>query len=376
MNKSIKFLLFLKLFLGDFGLAKYLQDYQNQHNQPQQSTALNPDCSKSGLRKNVTHVTVSSVHGTVAYLPPEYLRSKILSTAVDVYSYGIVLLEMLTGCRAFDGKSLLLDRVIDELEDAIHKSSKNCALLGEFGNLLNVKQKSAENELTIPSIENNNKYASNCNCLSCKLYKLKDIKLPQNIESLFWFHCIVKLALDCSSKFKKKRPDSATILKNYDTFKDQFKQFTTCNQIFNLTGINTNRNSIASRVSSFKDDAIKTPLEHKLWNDYKLKKNATAPPLPESSLSNEQSNRQQTEQSEHQMNLIDEKLLNLSLSNRLDEVKELLESNSKSKLNGKSSNNEQSNQELEDSFELPLITELGLNIQPIASDLVDVNKKN
>ena len=66
----------LSLKLGDFGLAR------------QVSTG-------SGL---YTHCTVSAVHGTSVYLPNEYLRQKILSPAVDVYSYGIVfLLEMSTG---------------------------------------------------------------------------------------------------------------------------------------------------------------------------------------------------------------------------------------------------------------------------------------
>ncbi|KAI6242741.1 Kinase domain protein [Aphelenchoides fujianensis] len=39
--------------------------------------------------------------GTLAYLPPEFTRSKILTTKLDVYSFGVVLLEVATGLRAY-----------------------------------------------------------------------------------------------------------------------------------------------------------------------------------------------------------------------------------------------------------------------------------
>ncbi|KAK6044618.1 hypothetical protein COOONC_17880 [Cooperia oncophora] len=38
----------------------------------------------------------SHVKGTLAYLPPEFITNKILSTKLDVYSFGIVLLEICT----------------------------------------------------------------------------------------------------------------------------------------------------------------------------------------------------------------------------------------------------------------------------------------
>ena len=356
--------------LGDFGLAKYLQDYQTQQNK----TKISSNQSFQNSRKHLTHITVTSVHGTVAYLPPEYLRSKILSPAVDVYSYGIVLLEMLTGCRAFDGKSLLLDKVMDELEDALKQPTRNCKLLGEFGNLLNFKQKNMreENELMMNQPVDN-KFNSNCNCLSCLLYlKLRDTKLPKNLDNLFWFHCTLKLALDCSSKLKKKRPDFASILRNYDTFIDQFRQFNQCNQIFNLTGINTNRNSIASRISSFKDDAIKTPLEYKLWIEYK-RKNATAP-SPESDdyqseldkIENKLENKLDFKQQENRLDQRNENenkasLIDESLSTSFSNIQLIptLESNSKND----DCNQQQSNHdctEFVDNFEIPLITELGV----------------
>ncbi|XP_043655840.1 serine/threonine-protein kinase pelle isoform X2 [Drosophila teissieri] len=47
-------------------------------------------------------VEVNKVFGTKIYLPPEFLNSKKLSTGLDVYSFGIVLLEVFTGRQVTD----------------------------------------------------------------------------------------------------------------------------------------------------------------------------------------------------------------------------------------------------------------------------------
>ncbi|KAI8423162.1 hypothetical protein MSG28_014222 [Choristoneura fumiferana] len=46
------------------------------------------------------HPSDTRVHGTRAYLPEEYLRSGLLSPAVDVFSYGVVLAEVATAQHA------------------------------------------------------------------------------------------------------------------------------------------------------------------------------------------------------------------------------------------------------------------------------------
>ncbi|RWW28281.1 hypothetical protein GW17_00007256, partial [Ensete ventricosum] len=60
----------------DFGLAK-LMDYKD------------------------THVT-TAVHGTIGHIAPEYLSTGKSSEKTDVFGYGIMLLELITGQRAFD----------------------------------------------------------------------------------------------------------------------------------------------------------------------------------------------------------------------------------------------------------------------------------
>ncbi|NYD57852.1 serine/threonine protein kinase [Nocardioides marinisabuli] len=64
--------------LADFGIARLIGD-------------------------TVSHTRTGTAVGTAAYLSPEQVRGEQVTTAVDVYSLGLVLLESLTGERAFPG---------------------------------------------------------------------------------------------------------------------------------------------------------------------------------------------------------------------------------------------------------------------------------
>ncbi len=73
--------------LLDFGLAKTLADEPELN----ASTVLSPAMTTSGV-----------ILGTAAYMSPEQARGRAIDKRTDVWAFGCVLHEMLTGVRAFD----------------------------------------------------------------------------------------------------------------------------------------------------------------------------------------------------------------------------------------------------------------------------------
>ncbi|CAN6677003.1 unnamed protein product [Malus baccata var. baccata] len=71
--------------ISDFGLAKWLPD-------------------------SWTHHIVSKFEGTFGYLPPEFFMHGIVDEKTDVYAYGVLILELITGRQALDRshKSLVM----------------------------------------------------------------------------------------------------------------------------------------------------------------------------------------------------------------------------------------------------------------------------
>ncbi|KAL1312253.1 hypothetical protein HN51_038885 [Arachis hypogaea] len=78
------------------------------------------------LPENWTHHSVTRFEGTFGYLAPEYLLHGIVDEKTDVFAFGVVLLELVTGRRALDysqqslvlwAKPLLKKNKIRELID-------------------------------------------------------------------------------------------------------------------------------------------------------------------------------------------------------------------------------------------------------------------
>ena len=78
----------------DFGLAKALAG-----DVPDADLSQSPTVTASGTREGV-------ILGTAAYMSPEQARGKVLDKRTDIWSFGCVLFEMLTGRAAFAGETL------------------------------------------------------------------------------------------------------------------------------------------------------------------------------------------------------------------------------------------------------------------------------
>ncbi|PRQ30415.1 putative protein kinase RLK-Pelle-DLSV family [Rosa chinensis] len=76
---------------------------------------MNPKIADFGLAKIFAHdeetVKITGICGTIGYMPPEYLMAGILSMKTNVYSYGVLMLEIISGNKNFnaDGDYLVKD---------------------------------------------------------------------------------------------------------------------------------------------------------------------------------------------------------------------------------------------------------------------------
>src|SRR5262245_10130528 len=79
----------------DFGLAKAVEPAGSSPELSQSPTTTSPAMSHAGM-----------ILGTAAYMSPEQARGKPIDKRTDIWSFGCVMFEMLTGHAAFHGETL------------------------------------------------------------------------------------------------------------------------------------------------------------------------------------------------------------------------------------------------------------------------------
>ena len=95
----------------DFGLAKAFAD-EVPESELSQSPTLSRDATRAGV-----------ILGTAAYMSPEQAKGKTVDKRSDIFSFGIVLYEMLTGKKAFAGED------VSDVLAAIIKSEPDWSVL-------------------------------------------------------------------------------------------------------------------------------------------------------------------------------------------------------------------------------------------------------
>ena len=107
----------------DFGLAKAVT-----------TEAAGGDASDAPTLSITGATQMGMVVGTAAYMAPEQARGKVVDKRADIWAFGVVLYEMLTGKRAFGGEDTSLtlasvmkdDPEMEALPASLSASARNC----------------------------------------------------------------------------------------------------------------------------------------------------------------------------------------------------------------------------------------------------------
>jgi len=88
----------------DFGLAKFIHSLDEEVSLTASTVASEHPLSKT-----------DAILGTVPYMSPEQVRREEIDARSDLFSFGLVLYEMATGCRAFTGRSdiIICDAILN-----------------------------------------------------------------------------------------------------------------------------------------------------------------------------------------------------------------------------------------------------------------------
>ncbi|MGQ0798562.1 MAG: bifunctional serine/threonine-protein kinase/formylglycine-generating enzyme family protein [Pseudomarimonas sp.] len=100
--------------LVDFGLAKYC--------------LLTPSADDAATRQLTPNTTVGTLLGTPAYMAPEQVEGRAVDARTDVFALGVLLYELLSGRRPFQGSSqaALLSSILRDEPESLQHQCRDC----------------------------------------------------------------------------------------------------------------------------------------------------------------------------------------------------------------------------------------------------------
>ncbi|XP_050220232.1 probable LRR receptor-like serine/threonine-protein kinase At3g47570 [Mercurialis annua] len=184
--------------LGDFGLAKLF-------------------LSVDGVSQGQTTSSVG-IRGTIGYTPPEYGMSGTTSKEGDVYSYGILVLELFTGKRPtdqiFEGHTNLHNYVKNSLPNDAEKVMDPALLLSKEKkekSVLTVTKKEDENCLMSSQVDDDDEEEE-----TDRLCRLNYDKVRECLVSVF------KVGVGCSNESPHERMYMGDVVKELHFIRSHF----------------------------------------------------------------------------------------------------------------------------------------------------------
>ena len=96
----------------DFGLAKAMKRVAESERQPVHPQANSPTITSPAMTR------AGIILGTAAYMSPEQAKGQAATKRSDIWAFGCILYEMLTGRRAFEGEDIT-DTLANVLKDEL-----------------------------------------------------------------------------------------------------------------------------------------------------------------------------------------------------------------------------------------------------------------
>ncbi|GBG89393.1 hypothetical protein CBR_g49184 [Chara braunii] len=232
----------VRAYLSDFGLAKLGQSAFSSSTPPLLAGAqptgnvtniglVTLDTIEYSVTQSGDTIQTVNVAGTMGYMAPEYTRSCWLTYKNDVYAFGVILLELITGRKAFGRMDILPGQQQDARDET--KGLPETLTYWAKRTLRSLECLSASDEeegsraytgagvVTMAPLRSK---ASMKRAYSTKMNGVQELADPQvaSIGGFDWgaMAAVLKLAMECVRTDPKRRPKMGEVLERLNRIQD------------------------------------------------------------------------------------------------------------------------------------------------------------